>query len=145
MICLENLSEPGVCVKKDIPLRLVADPGYVHVQVANEEVCDLYRKQRYISKRGNLKPDVPLERFKVLIEEALQKRRPSTNLVCMSLSTLTLAEGIVLKSICENPELMHKVALKILKVLRKENEDDLCLFEDPEDEEASYHVTWVFH
>ena len=246
MICLETLSSPGVCVIKDIPLRPVADPGYVHVHVANEEVRQLYRKQRYISKKGNLKPDVLLERFKELIEEALRERKRRTDLLsrglnffkrglrrkreklehiyvelrkipitikvrwngrkysdyeifldltlCIKMSgwpaasdverrinrehpgyedfekarregfhlvastigesgkprtcrrlSFSVAEGIVLKSICENPKLMHKVTLKVLKVLRKKHEGDLCLHEDAEDEEASYHVTWVFH
>ena len=73
MICLEYLSAPGVCVIKDIPLRPVPDPGYVHVQIASED--DRERWQRYISRRGNLKPNTLLNRFEDLIEKALLKRK----------------------------------------------------------------------
>ena len=73
MICLETLSLPDVCVVKDIPLRPVRNPGYVHVQVANQFIRHLYRRQRYISNQGNLKPDVLLKRFKDLIEQALRE------------------------------------------------------------------------
>ncbi|XP_078364522.1 cyclic GMP-AMP synthase-like receptor 1 [Oculina patagonica] len=229
MICLENLSLPGVCVKKDIPLRPVPDPGYVHVQVSNETLRQVYRKQRYISNQGNLKPDVLLKRFKELIEEALRKRKRRSHeklaervevelrkipitikvrwngeiytnyeisidlTLCIKLSgwpaasdirgrlnrghpgyevfkeavraghhlvastigesgkprpcwrlSFSVAEGIVLKGICKNPRLMHKVALKVLKVLRKKNEHDLCLYEDA-DAGVSYRIQWVFH
>ena len=69
MICLEQLSSPGVCVTKDIPMRPVPDPGYVDVQLSNEDYRN--RWQRYISRRGNLKPDVLLRRFKQLVEKAI--------------------------------------------------------------------------
>lgn len=226
MICLETLSLPGVCVIKDIPLRPVADPGYVHVQVPNELVRRSYRQQRYISNEGNLKPDVLLKRFKELIEEALakRKRRPHEMIaervevelrkipitikvrwngkmfpfyeisidltLCIKLSgwpsasdirgrlnkghpgyevfekavregyhlvastigesgqprpcwrlSFSVAEGIVLKNVCENPRLMHKVTLKVLKVLRKKHVDDLCLHEQA----GLFNVAWVFH
>ena len=36
------------------------------------------RWKSYISKRGNLKPDVLLKRFKQLIEEAIDKRKRSS-------------------------------------------------------------------
>ncbi|KAL9979676.1 hypothetical protein ACROYT_G017376 [Oculina patagonica] len=224
MICLENLSLPGVCVIKDIPQRPVADPGYVHVEIANDE--DRHRWQDYLSTQGNLKPDTLLRRFKELIEEALsnRERRSHEKLVerfevelrkipitikviwngemypyyeiamdlvlCMKLTgwpaasdirvrldrghpgyevfkkavregyhlvastigesgeprpcwrlSFSVAEGIVLKSVCENPRLIHKVALKVLKVLRKEHEEDLCLHEAA----GSFNITWVFH
>ena len=75
MFCLEHLSKPGVCEVKDIPLRPVPDPGYVDVQVASESVRRAYRKERYISNRGNLKSEVLLRRFKELIEKALKRRK----------------------------------------------------------------------
>jgi len=45
---------------------------------------------------------------------------------------------------------MHKVVIKVLKVLRKKHENELCLFErdtDPEDvlSPQSYRITWAFH
>ena len=226
MICLETLSSPGVCAIKDIPLRPVADPGYVDVQVAKEVLRRRYRKQRYISNRGNLKPDVLLKRFKELIEEALKNRKQRSDekladlvevklrkipitikvrwngtkysnyeilvdlTLCIKMSgwpaasdirrqvnrghpgyrdfkkarregyhlvastigesgkhrpcwrrSFSVAEGIVLKSIFTNPRLVHKVTLKVLKVLRKKHEKDLCLYEA----EISYHVRWVFN
>ena len=235
MICLEDLSKPGVCVKKEIPLRPVPDPGYIHVQVANEAYR--HRWQKYISKRGNLKPDVLLKRFQYLIKEAVSKRKRSPQEkiaehvdvelrkipvtikfkwngskypnyeICMDLTlcikmygwpdasdiptrikgghpgygvfrkavraghhlvastigesgkprpcwrlSFSVAEGIVLKGIFKNPEPVSKVALKVLKVLRKKHEDDLCLFErdtDPDDilslSPQSYRITWAFH
>ena len=33
MICLEELSKPGVCEIKAIPFRSVPDPGYVQLQI----------------------------------------------------------------------------------------------------------------
>ena len=227
MFCLEHLSKPGVCVVKDIPMRPVPDPGYVDVQVVNESVRRVYRNQRYISNRGNVKSEVLLRRFKELIEKALSKRKrrsrekmgevvqvdlrkiPVTFKVrwegrkysnyeiavdltlCIKLSeewpaasdirrrlnrghpgyeafreavragyhlvastigesgkhrpcwrlSFSVAEGIVLKSIFKNPRLVHKVTLKVLKVLRKKHEDDLCLYEA---ESASFNEKWFF-
>ena len=50
------------------------------------------------------------------------------------------AGGILLQNLSEmSPLLVHKAAVEILKVLRKENESELCLYEvepdlsDPED------------
>ena len=228
MICLEQLSSPGVCVTKDIPMRPVPDPGYVDVQLSNEDYRN--RWQRYISRRGNLKPDVLLRRFKQLIEEAIAKRKRSSRdeldeyvniqlrkipitikvrwhgkkysnyevavdlTLCIKMSgwpdasdikervsrghpgyeafreavaegyhlvastigesgkprpcwrlSFSIPEGVILKHICKNPNLINRVTLKVLKVLRKENEDFLCLFESPGDKLASFHITWVFH
>ena len=226
MICLEHLSAPGVCVIKDIPLRPVPDPGYVHVQISSED--DRERWQRYISRRGNLKPDTLLNRFRDLIEKALaaRKRRSREKIdeyveielrkipvtiklrwkgekysdyeICLDLTlcikgpsgwptasdirkrfdrahpgydafkeavrkgyhlvastigesgkprpcwrlSFSVAEGIVLKSICQHPRLIHKTTLKVLKVLRKKHEDGLCLYEDSD---GSYRIQWVFH
>lgn len=64
------------------------------------------------------------------------KHRP-----CWRLS-FSVAEGIVLKSICKNPRLAHKMTLKALKVLRKTNEEDLRLYEETG---YSFHIAWVFH
>ena len=72
MICLTELSEPGVCVIKDID-RKVPDPGYVDVQIEDEEVSE--RWKQYISRRGNLKSGVLLNRFKDLIEKAIMKKK----------------------------------------------------------------------
>ena len=227
MICLKKLSKPGVCVKKDIPLRPVPDPGYVHVQVAKQ--ADRWR--HYISRRGNLRPDVLLQQFKHLIEEAMNNRKrwsqekivessvevelrkipvtikftwngtKYTNYkiavdltLCIKMSgwpdasniqkrvkrghpgyevfrraiqeghhlvastigesgkprpcwrlSFSVAEGIILKSICKDPKRMHKVVLKVLKVLRKEFEEFLCLFERPDGGSVSYRITWAFH
>ena len=228
MICLEELSNPGVCVTKDITMRPVPDPGYVDVQMSNEDYRN--RWQSYISRRGNLKPDVLLRRFKQLIEEAIDKRKRSSTdeldeyvtiqlrkipitikvtwhgkeylnyevsvdlTLCIKMSgwpdtsdirervsrshpgyeafreavakgyhlvastigesgkprpcwrlSFSIPEGVILKHICKNPNLINRVTLKVLKVLRKENEDFLCLFESPGDELASFHITWVFH
>ena len=205
------------------------DPGYVDVQVASESVRRIYRKQRYISNRGNLNSEVLLRRFEELVEQALRKRKrhspekidedyqqvklrkiPVTFKVrwkgskysnyeiavdltlCIKLSdgwptasdirrrlngghpgyeafqeavregyhlvastigesgkhrpcwrlSFSVAEGIVLKSIFKNPRLVHKVTLKVLKVLRKKHEDDLCLYEAAS---TSFNVTWAFH
>lgn len=63
------------------------------------------------------------------------KRRP-----CWRLS-FSVAEGIILKGIFKNPRLMHKVVLKVLKVLRKKHEQGLCLYE----EDFSYDIKWVFN
>lgn len=230
MICLEHLSKPDVCAVKDIPLRPVADPGYVDVQVTKESVRRRYNTQfqRYISNQGNLKSDVLLKRFKELIEIALRKRKrriqekiaenvqvefrkiPITIKVrwkgrkysnyeiavdltlCIKLSgewppasdirrrlnrghpgyevfeeavrsgyhlvastigesgkprpcwrlSFSVAEGIVLKSIFKNPRLVHKATLKVLKVLRKKHEKDLCLYEETG---VSFNIEWVFH
>ena len=228
MICLEQLSSPGVCVTKDIPMRPVPDPGYVDVQLSNEDYRN--RWQRHISRRGNLKPDVLLRRFKQLVEKAIANQERSSRdeldeyvniqlrkipitikvrwhgkkysnyevavdlTLCIKMSgwpdasdikkrvsrghpgyeafreavaegyhlvastigesgkprpcwrlSFSIPERVILKHICKNPKLIHKVTLKVLKVLRKENEDFLCLFESPGDELASFHITWVFH
>ena len=229
MICLTKLSGPGVCVIKDID-RKVPDPGYVDVQIEDEEVSE--RWKQYISRRGNLKSDVLLNRFKDLIEKAVMKKKRhlrgyiddyivvelrkipvtvkltwkgkkySNYEICLDFplcikgpnlwpaasdirerlrdgshpgyqvfrkavgagfhlvaSTIgeagkhrpcwrlsfSVAEGIVLKHICRNPSLIHKTALKVLKVLRKKHEGSLCLYEDPDDPEVSYKIQWVFH
>ena len=76
---------------------------------------------------------------------------------CWRLSFST-AEGILLRHLGENSALFHKAAVKILKVVRKKNESDLCLYEvepdfsDPEVvldyigvPESSYLITWAFH
>ena len=232
MVCLEELSQPGVCVRKDIPFRAVPDPGYVDVQVANKGCRN--RFSRYISRRENLKADVLLKKFQVLITEAVNKRKRLSNdkiakhvdielrkipvtikltwngtkyfnyeicidlTLCIKMSgwpaasdirkrvkrshpgyevfrkairegyhlvastigesgkprpcwrlSFSVAEGTVLKNICGDSKLMHKVGLKVLKVLRKKHEDDLCLFErdtDPDDVwPQSYRITWAFH
>ena len=224
MICLEELSMPDVCVSKDIPMRDVPDPGYVDVKVADNG-CR-HRWKNYISKRENLKPDVLLTRFQNLIEEAVKKRKRTsqekigTNIVvefrkipvtikvtwngtkysdyeiaidltlCIRMSgwpaasdirkrvdrghpgygifreavraghhlvastigesgrprpcwrlSFSIPEGIVLNGIFKNPKLVCTKTLKVLKVLRKKNEDHLCLFE----EDISYRITWAFH
>ena len=63
---------------------------------------------------------------------------------CWRLS-FSIPEGIVLKHICKNPSLIHKMTLKVLKVLRKENEHFLFLVEQPVDDAGSFNITWVFH
>ena len=228
MICLEQLSERGVCVKKEIPLRPVPDPGYVDVKVASEAYR--HRWQRYISRRGNLRPDVLLRTFKSLIKKAMvnRKRWPREKIaehvdvelrkipvtikltwngtkytnyeiavdltLCIKISewpddsdirkrvkkehpgyevfqkavqeghhlvastigesgkprpcwrlSFSVAEGIILKRICKDPKLMHNVALKVLKVLRKKFEEYLCLFEHPDGGSVSYRIKWAFH
>ena len=235
MVCLEELSQPDVCVTKDIPLRPVPDPGYVHVQVDNEVCRRRWQREGYINKRGNLKPSVLLKRFQNLIEEAVNKRERGSRdkiaehvvvelrkipvtikltwngtkypnyeicidlTLCIKMSgwpaasdirkrvkrghpgyevfrkamregyhlvastigesgkprpcwrlSFSVAEGTVLKNICGDPNLMHKVVIKVLKVLRKKHENDLCLFERDTDPDVflfrqSYRVTWAFH
>ena len=237
MICLEELSKPGVCEIKAIPFRSVPDPGYVQLQIQDPNTRE--RWQKYISRRENLKTKILLERFKDLVEEALTKKKknfhdkleqqfeaelrkipvtvklvwngtkytnydiaidlvlcikvdgwpngsnfhdrcdrghPGYNAIeeatqggyhlvascigesgahrpCWRLS-FSNAEGILLKHICNNSALVHKAALKILKVVRKKNEHELCLFEEEEDiidliftgcPETSYLITWAFH
>ena len=230
MICLEDLSQPGVCRKKEIPLRPVRDPGYVDVQVTSE--AHKHRWRRYISRQGNLKPDTLLKEFQQLIKKALTKMKPAeggklkwnihgTDVqlrkipVTMTLTwngkkyrnfeidiDLTLcikmpgwpdasdvekrvkrndpryevihkvmseghhlvastigesgkkrpcwrlsfsaAEGIILKEICKDPNLIHRKTLKVLKVLRKKNEDDLCLLERSDGGEYSpFHQSYI--
>lgn len=228
MICLEELSKPGVCVSKDIPLRPVPDPGYVHVQVADK--VTRHRWKGYISKRENLKPDVLLNRFRNLVEKAVKNRKRTSRdkigtivdvefrkipvtvkvmwngtkypnyeiaidlTLCIRMSgwptasdiqkrvdrshpgyemfreavrsghhlvastigesgkprpcwrlSFSIPEGIVLKGIFKNPKLVCKVALKVLKVLRRKNEDNLCLFEQDPEVSISYRITWAFH
>ena len=76
---------------------------------------------------------------------------------CWRLSFST-AEGILLRHLGENSALVHKAAVKILKVVRKKNESDLCLYEEEPDfsdpevvldyigvPESSYLITWAFH
>lgn len=233
MICLEDLSKPGVCKKKEIPLRPVRDPGYIDVQVASEAH---QRWRRYISRRGNLKPDTLLKKFQQLIKKALTKMKPTEGdklkwntpgriaiqlrkiPVTMTLTwngkkyrnfainiDLTLcikmpgwpdasdiekrvtrddpryevirkamraghhlvastigesgkkrpcwrlsfsaAEGIILKEICKDPKLTHRKTLKVLKVLRKKNENDLCLLErsdgDSPFNQSYITITWA--
>ncbi|CAH3118175.1 unnamed protein product, partial [Pocillopora meandrina] len=80
MICLDDLSKPGVCIIKDIPLQPVLDPGYVHVQIDSEEVRQRWR--RYILRRGgNLDPEALLNRFRDLIQEAVRNRKRRLNLI----------------------------------------------------------------
>jgi len=56
------------------------------------------------------------------------------------------AEGILLRQLCKNSSLVHKAAVKILKVVRMKNESELCLYEEqPEPEVVSYVITWAFH
>lgn len=242
MICLEELSTPGVCEIKAIPFRSVPDPGYVHVQIQDPN----FRRQwqGYISKRKeNLKPDTLLEKFKNLIDEALMEKKehfhdsleqdfktelrkipvtlslvwngteynnyeicidfvlcirvggwpkdsnvkdrcnrghPGYDIIqqatqagyhlvascigesgkprpCWRLS-FSRAEGILLRQLCKTSTLVHKAAVKILKVVRKKNESELCLYEEEADfsnpevaidyigvPESSYLITWAFH
>lgn len=49
MICLEELSAPGVCAIKAIPFRSVRDPGYVHVEI--QDPTSRKRWKRYTSKK----------------------------------------------------------------------------------------------
>ena len=51
---------------------------------------------------------------------------------CWRLS-FSKAEGILLGHLGENSALIHKAAVKILKVVRKKNESDLCLYEEEPD------------
>lgn len=66
------------------------------------------------------------------------------------------AEGILLGQLCKNSSLVHKAAVKILKVVRKKNESELCLYEEQpwldsdvlaflRVPESSYLITWAFH
>ncbi|PFX14000.1 Cyclic GMP-AMP synthase [Stylophora pistillata] len=76
---------------------------------------------------------------------------------CWRLS-FSRAEGILLRHLSETSQLVHKAAVKILKVLRKKNESQLCLYEEEVDfsdpdvafdylgvPECSYLITWAFH
>ena len=76
---------------------------------------------------------------------------------CWRLS-FSRAEGILLKQLCRNSNLVHKAAVKILKVARRKNESQLCLYEEEADlddpevaidyigvPESSYLITWAFH
>ena len=230
MICLEDLSQPGVCRKKEIPLRPVRDPGYVDVQVTSE--AHKHRWRRYISRQGNLKPDTLLKEFQQLIEKALTKMKPAEGdklkwnihgtdvhlrkipvtmtltwngkkyrnfeididlTLCIKMTgwpdasdiekrvkrndpryevihkvmseghhlvastigesgkkrpcwrlSFSAAEGIILKEICKDPNLIHRKTLKVLKVLRKKNEDDLCLLERSDGGEYSpFHQSYI--
>lgn len=48
--------------------------------------------------------------------------------------------------LCKNSNLVHKAAVKILKVVRKKNESELCIYEEePDYEVVSYLITWAFH
>ena len=74
MICLEELSEPGVCQIKAIPFRSVPDPGYVHLLVQDPTFQEPWIK--YSSKRKQtLKPKMLLERFKELVDESLTEKK----------------------------------------------------------------------
>lgn len=243
MICLEELSTPGVCAIKAIPFRSVQDPGYVHVEIQDP----IFRKRwkRYTSKKKEnfLKPKTLLEKFKDLIDEVLTEKKehfseklarefeaelrkiPVTvkltwhgteyrnyeiaidlvlcirvsgwpkdsnvkdrcnrchpgyemirkatqagyHLVASSIGesgiprpcwrlSFSRAEGILLAQLFKNSSLVHKAAVKILKVVRKKNEPELCLYEEEADfddpevaldyigvPESSYLITWAFH
>ena len=235
MICLEELSKPGVCAIRAIPLRPVQDPGYVHVEI--QDPTSRKRWKRYTSKKKEnfLKPKTLLEKFKDLVYQVLTEKKEhfsgklakkfeaelrkipvtltltwngteyenyeiSVDLVvcirvngwpedsnvkdrcnrshpgyemirkasqdgyhliascigeagkprpCWRLS-FSRAEGILLRQLCKNSSLVHKAAVKILKVVRKKNESELCLYEEPEFDPdtfrtPSYHITWAFH
>ena len=243
MICLEELSLPGVCEIKAIPFRSVPDPGYVHVQIQDSKFQKPWR--RYTSKRkpNFLKPKTLLEKFNTLINEVLTekknhfggklaqtfetelrkipvtmelkwngteyrdydisvdlvlcirvdgwprdsnlkdrctRRHPGYEMIqeatqagyhliascigeagkprpCWRLS-FSRAEGILLGQLCKNSRLVHKATVKILKVVRKRNESELCLYEEDFDDpevvldivlrgvpESSYLITWAFH
>ena len=235
MICLKELSKPGVCKTKDIPFRNYPDPGYVDVQLGDtDRELTQQRCQRYISRRENVKSDKLLKRFEKLLKDAFEaakrgdwgrldlehvmvelrkipvtvrvtwkgdkyqnyeisidfvlcikmngwpkasnlehrfnRAHPGYNAVqqaiqagyhlvastigesgkarpCWRLS-FSMAEGIVLKSIFKEPKLMHKAAIKILKVIRKKNEHNLCLFEDQNQVDFGFSyssITWAFH
>ena len=243
MICLEELSKPGVCAIRTIPLRPVQDPGYVHVEI--QDPVSRKRWKRYTSKKKEnfLKPKTLLEKFKDLVDQVLTEKKElfyeklaktfeaelrkipvtlkltwngaeyknyeiSVDLVvcirmngwpedsnvkdrckrshpgyemirkatqggyhliascigeagkprpCWRLS-FSRAEGILLRQLCKNSSLVHKAAVKILKVVRKKNESELCLYEEEADltdpevavdyigvPESSYLITWAFH
>ena len=73
---------------------------------------------------------------------------------CWRLS-FSKAEGVLLKHICRNSTLMHKATVKILKVVRKNNESTLVLEEEDDDaldsmilsgaSGISYLKIWGFH
>ena len=52
MICLEELSTPGVCAIRAIPFRSVQDPGYVHVEIENP--ISRKRWKRYTSMKKKI-------------------------------------------------------------------------------------------
>ena len=211
MICLEELSTPGVCAIRAIPFRSVQDPGYVDIEI--EDPISRKRWKEYTSKnkKNFLKPKTLLEKFKSLIDEVLAEKKEhlseklakkvevqlrkipvtltltwngteykhyeiSVDLVlCISVNgwpkdsnvkdrcdrfhsgyemirkatqggyhliascigeagkprpcwrlSFSSAEGILLKQLFENSSLVHKTAVKILKVVRKKNESELC-------------------
>ncbi len=62
---------------------------------------------------------------------------------CWRLS-FSRAEGILLGQLCKNSNLVHKAAVKILKVVRKKNESELYIEEEPDYEVVSYSITWAF-
>ena len=73
MICLEELSKPGVCEIKAIPFRSVPDPGYVDLRVQDPDIRERWKK--YISRKENLKSNILLERLKNLVEETLTEKK----------------------------------------------------------------------
>lgn len=75
MICLEELSEPGVCEVKAIPFRTVLDPGYVHVQIQDPNFQRPWRRYTSKKKPNFLKPKTLLEKFKILIDEVLTEKK----------------------------------------------------------------------
>lgn len=242
MICLEELSAPGVCAIKAIPFRSVRDPGYVHVEI--QDPTSRKRWKRYTSKKKEnfLKPKTLLEKFKDLVEEVLTEKKEHFSeklakefeaelrkipvtlkltwngteyrhyeisvdlVVCISVNgwpedsnvkdckrshpgyelirkatqggyhliascigeagkprpcwrlSFSKAEGILLRQLFKNSSLVYKAAVKILKVVRKKNESELCLYEEEPDfddpevvldyigvPESSYLITWAFH
>ena len=243
MICLEELSLPGVCEIKAIPFRSVPDPGYVHVQIQDSNFQKPWRRYTSKEKPNFLKPKTLLEKFKTLIDEVLTEKKNhfcdklsqtfetelrkipvtmkltwngteyknydiSVDLVlCIRVSgwpkdsnlkdrcnrghtgyemieeatqagyhliascigeagkprpswrlSFSRAEGILLGQLCKNSALVHKAAVKILKVVRRRNESELCLYEEEPDfddpevaadyigvPESSYLITWAFH
>ena len=75
MICLEELSTPGVCEIKAIPLRPVPDPGYVHVQIQDPDFQRRWRRFTSKKKPNFLKPKTLLAKFKNLIDEVLTEKK----------------------------------------------------------------------
>ena len=71
MVCLEDLSAPGLCRIVDIPRRKVKDPGYVLVRLNDAAASE--RWSAYISKNKNLKSKDMLDRFCVLVERVCKK------------------------------------------------------------------------
>ena len=63
---------------------------------------------------------------------------------CWRLSFST-AEDFVLRKILRNPELVHRATIMTLKVLRKRNEKELQLPEEPTHYGQSFYIAWVFH